>query len=62
MSNAGIDMYCALPVLSAYVGHSTITSTERYLRLTEEFYPDVSEKVRLAAPQVYPEVYMVEAD
>jgi integrase len=62
MSNAGIDMYCALPVLSAYVGHSTITSTERYLRLTEEFYPDVSEKVRMTAPQVYPEVYMVEAD
>ena len=62
MSNAGIDMYCALPVLSAYVGHSTITSTERYLRLTEEFYPDVSEKMRVAALQVYPEVYMVEAD
>jgi integrase len=62
MSNAGIDMYCALPVLSAYVGHSSITSTERYLRLTEEFYPDVSEKVRVAAPQIYPEVYMVEAD
>jgi integrase len=62
MSNAGIDMYCALPVLSAYIGHSSITSTERYLRLTEEFYPDVSEKVRMAAPQVYPEVYMVEAD
>jgi len=62
MSNAGIDMYCALPVLSAYVGHSKITSTEQYLRLTEEFYPDVSDKVRLAIPQVYPEVYMVEAN
>jgi integrase len=62
MSNGGIDMYCALPVLSAYIGHSSITATERYLRLTQEFYPDVSEKVRVAAPQVYPEVYMVEAD
>ncbi|MEN6318636.1 MAG: tyrosine-type recombinase/integrase [Syntrophaceae bacterium] len=62
MSDAGIDMYCALPVLSTYIGHSSITATERYLRLTEEFYPDVSAKVMSAAPKVYPEVYMIEAN
>lgn len=62
MSDAGIDMYCALPVLSTYVGHSSITSTERYLRLTEEFYPDISAKVMSAIPKVYPEVYMIEAN
>jgi len=62
MSDAGIDMYCALPVLSTYVGHSSITATERYLRLTEEFYPDVSAKVMSATSKVYPEVYMVETN
>jgi len=62
MSDAGIDMYCALPVLSAYVGHSGISSTERYLRLTEEFYPDVRGRVQMSASQVYPEVYMDESD
>jgi len=58
MSDAGIDMYCALPVLSAYIGHSGITSTEKYLRLTEEFYPEVRSKMRMAVSQVYPEVYV----
>jgi len=62
MSDEGIDMYCALPVLSAYVGHSCISSTERYLRLTEEFYPDVRRRMRATAQHVYPEVYMHEAD
>jgi len=62
MSDAGIDMYCALPVLSAYVGHSDITATEKYLRLTEEFYPDVRRKVQLTMPQVYPEVYVHETN
>jgi len=62
MSDAGIDMYCALPVLSAFVGHSEITATERYLCLTEEFYPDVRNKVQMTASLVYPEVYIHEAD
>jgi integrase len=62
MSDAGIDMYCALPVLSAYLGHSGISSTERYLRLTEEIYPDVGGKVQASAAKIYPEVYMYETD
>lgn len=62
MSDAGIDLYCALPVLSTYVGHSSIKATEQYIRLTEEFYPDIASKVRDAASQVYPEVYRIEAD
>ena len=57
MSDSGIDMYCALPVLSTYIGHSSIQATEWYLRLTEEFYPDVTQKIRVA-PNVYPEVYI----
>jgi integrase len=61
MSESGIDMYCSLPVLSTFVGHSTIKATEQYLRLTEEFYPDVAQKTHASFPSVYPEVYRVEA-
>jgi len=58
MSDSGIDMYCALPVLSAYIGHSSIQATEQYLRLTKEFYPDITQKTRVTGAQVYPEVYL----
>jgi len=61
MSDCGIDMYCSLPVLSTFIGHSSITATEQYLRLTEEFYPDIAQKTHASFPSVYPEVYHVEA-
>ena len=32
----GRDIYAALPVLAAYMGHADIKSTEYYLRLTED--------------------------
>ncbi len=61
MHDKGIDMYCALPVLSTYLGHSSITSTEKYLRLTAELYPEIIEQIRDTTSYVYPEVYKVEA-
>lgn len=61
MSDKGIDLYCALPVLSTYLGHSSITATEKYLRLTEELYPDIIKRMRDTTSYVYPEVYKVEA-
>lgn len=62
MSDAGIDLYCALPVLSMYIGHSSIAATEKYLRLTEQFFPDITARVAKACSMVYPEVYRIEAD
>ena len=62
MSDAGIDLYCALPVLSAYVGHSSIKSTEKYLRLTEQFFPDIAARIESTYINVYPEVYRIETD
>lgn len=44
MIDRGLDMYVALPILSTYLGHKTIYATERYVRLTMEMYPDISEK------------------
>lgn len=37
----GYDIYNVLPILSQYLGHSHIASTERYLRLVMEHYDEV---------------------
>lgn len=39
MHDAGMDMYVSLPLLSAYLGHSDITATEKYVRLALDAYP-----------------------
>ena len=44
MIDSGLDMYVALPILSAYLGHKTIYATERYIRLTMQIYPHIEEK------------------
>lgn len=36
MVNDGMDIYCALPFLSSFLGHKNIYSTEKYLRLVDE--------------------------
>ena len=41
MVKEGKDPYCALPYLSMYMGHTSITNTELYLRLTQERYDEV---------------------
>lgn len=57
MIDKGMDMYCALPVLSAYLGHSGIRSTEKYLRLTKSVYPDITANISAYTADAYPEVY-----
>jgi len=42
MIHAGKDVYCALPILSTYLGHSNPYSSEYYLRLVPEFFPEVT--------------------
>ena|GEM_PF-4501907 len=49
-------MYCVLPVLSAYLGHTGIRSTEKYLRLTKSIYPDITASMSAYTAGVYPEV------
>ena len=41
----GVDHRAALPILSAYMGHSSIAATAKYLRLTAEAYPEISTKL-----------------
>jgi integrase len=46
MIDSGLDMYVALPILSTYLGHKGIDSTERYVRLTMSMYPHIEERFR----------------
>ena len=41
----GKDAYCVLPSLSVYMGHMNIESTEKYLRLTEEHFKEMTDAI-----------------
>ncbi len=41
----GVDYRAALPILSAYMGHSSIAATSKYLKLTAEAFPEIAEKM-----------------
>jgi integrase len=51
-----MDLYCALPLLSTYLGHASVTATERYVRLTEDAYPEIMDAVSRTCAYVFPEV------
>lgn len=42
---AGNDIDSMLPVLSAYLGHKSMSGTQHYLRLTAEMFPQITESV-----------------
>lgn len=44
MTAKGADIYCCMPILSRFMGHINVLSTEKYLRLTQEMHPEVIEK------------------
>ena len=46
-------MYVALPILSAYLGHKGIDSTERYVRLTMSIYPHIEERFRAKIEEIF---------
>ena len=41
MVKGGADIYCALPILSTFLGHKTIKGTEKYVRMVQEIYPEI---------------------
>ncbi len=52
----GVDVYTILPVLSAYLGHSSAISTEQYVRLTADCFPEIRDQVDRTSSWVIPEV------
>jgi len=53
---AGKDMYVSLPVLASYLGHTKVTTTEKYLRLTAELFPEFLETADCVCAPIIPEV------
>ena len=41
MVRDGMDIYCAMPILSVFLGHKSLKGTETYVRLTSEMYPEI---------------------
>lgn len=41
LSDDGMDLYCSWPYLSTYLGHQSLESTEQYVRLTAQLYPEL---------------------
>jgi integrase/recombinase XerD len=41
LSDVGVDLYCSWPYLSTYLGHQSLESTEQYIRLTSQMYPEL---------------------
>lgn len=52
----GIDHKAALPVLSAYMGHSRIDETAKYLRLTAEAFPEITRLMEHDFGHIIPKV------
>lgn len=49
-----VDIYCALPIVAAFLGHKDTRSTEQYLRLTNEMYPDIVRMEQSVSSFVFP--------
>ena len=56
MSSQGLDLYYSLPILSKYLGHTSLESTDHYVRLTAEMYPELLQQANQLCAYVFPEV------
>lgn len=52
----GTDLMVMLPVLAKYVGHVGVASTQYYLKLTAEVFPDVTDIMEKFTGKIFPEV------
>ena len=51
-----IDIYCSLPILCAYLGHTGIESSQKYLRLTKQSFASITSPLESLYKGVFPEV------
>jgi integrase/recombinase XerD len=62
MAESGDDLYCALPILSTYLGHQSLRATDSYVRLTAELYPELLKNIDRVCLNVFPNVNHHEAN
>lgn len=53
LTQVGLDLYCALPLLATFMWHKKVLDTESYVRLTQEMYPEVLKMNAEVTDQVY---------
>jgi len=56
LSDEGMDLYCSWPYLSAYLGHQSLESTEQYIRLTAQMYPELLKDADRLYVNVIPDI------
>lgn len=56
MAHNGMDLYAAMPLLSTAMGHKKLSSTEKYVRLTCEMFPELEEQSSPISAFVYPKM------
>lgn len=54
MASEGIDLYVSMPILSTYLGHQKLESTENYVRLTVNMFPELTKKLEDVTKDVFP--------
>jgi integrase/recombinase XerD len=54
MVQDGLDLYYALPILSACLGHRSLDATEQYVRLTSDMYPGLLRDLNAVCSYVFP--------
>jgi integrase len=52
-SRNGIDVYTTVKILSVYLGHNDLSSTQDYLRLTADVFPEVTAKFEASFGDVF---------
>ena len=56
MVKQDIDLYVALPILGTYLGHEKLSTTNKYVRLTAEAYPDIINTLEEKCGFVFPKL------
>ena len=54
MAHSGQDVYASLPLISTWMGHKSLSSTEKYVRLVEAMYPDIIGQSASVSAYVFP--------
>ncbi len=62
MVRSGLDLYYSLPLLSVFLGHKSLGSTEHYVRLTAEVYPDLLKDQEGIGAYVFPKSQILRYD
>lgn len=58
----GADLSAKIPILATYLGHRDVTSTQKYLHLIPELFPEITKSLEISVGHVIPRRRQNEAD